>query len=302
MAEEASWERLVGSPEDRALSEKVCLWTWPAMLVSCSTPTPTRPNPTIQLNPNPPPPPNTQIFGAVQQRILLFSPEEQYRAATWILLGSIRPRLFTDDTFDFRRAMRELREYVTCLQPFDAARDAFADGERRRAVLAALGTALKRGACVCASGVGVGMGWGGGGLGRIGLSRWADYLTGRLFVTCFDRAALPVGQALGGGGLRAGDGAADAGLPGRGAGGAGRGACFAFVGDQRCCRSSMAFFLTPNSLSPPPPPTQMATQLRAAKHGQSVGGNVAGSVVARSVRLADSMSTPWNRKAGDIFR
>lgn len=48
--------------------------------------------------------------------------------------------------------------------------------------------------------------------------------------------------------------------------------------------------------------TQMATQLRAAKHGQSVGGNVAGSVVARSVRLADSMSTPWNRKAGDIFR
>lgn len=84
----------------------------------------------------------------MKQRILLFSPEEQYRAATWVLLGAIRPRLFTDDTFEFRRAMRELKEYVTCLQPFDAARDSFADGERRRAVLAALGTALKRGGCV----------------------------------------------------------------------------------------------------------------------------------------------------------
>ena len=72
---------------------------------------------------------------------------------------------------------------------------------------------------------------------------------------------------------------------------------------------SMYIYITPSdSLSPPRqsfnhnPTTQMATQLRAAKHGQSVGGNVAGSVVARSVRLADSMSTPWNRKAGDIFR
>ena len=54
--------------------------------------------------------------------------------------------------------MRELKEYVTCLQPFDAERDAFADEERRRAVLAALGTALKRGACV--RGV-LGLGWGG---------------------------------------------------------------------------------------------------------------------------------------------
>jgi hypothetical protein len=44
----------------------------------------------------------------------------------------------------------------------------------------------------------------------------------------------------------------------------------------------------------------MATQLRVAKHGQSV--NPGGSIVSRSVRLANSASTPWNRKAGDIYR
>ena len=48
------------------------------------------------------------------------------------------------------------------------------------------------------------------------------------------------------------------------------------------------------------PHEQMATQLRAARHGQSV--NPTGSVVSRSVRLANSMSTPWNRKSGDVFR
>ncbi len=89
----------------------------------------------------------TQLFGALQQRILLLSPEAQYRAASWVLLGGIRPRLLTDDSFAFRRAVRELKEYVTCLQPcLDAAAGGTpADAERRRAVLAALATALKRG-------------------------------------------------------------------------------------------------------------------------------------------------------------
>lgn len=45
----------------------------------------------------------------------------------------------------------------------------------------------------------------------------------------------------------------------------------------------------------------MVTQLRTAKHGQSVNPS-GGTVVSRSVRLANSMSTPWNRKSGDVFR
>ncbi|EWM26368.1 hypothetical protein Naga_100031g4 [Nannochloropsis gaditana] len=184
MASEGVWERLLGpGAEDRALAHA--------------------------------------LLAAVRERILLFEPSAQYRAASWILVGLLRPELLTDDTFAFRRAARRIREYVTALEKLREG-DTLADRERRKAILACLRTALKQ-----------------------NFHSWAKASIEELFkATAEKRLCFPEEE-----------------------------------------REEL---------------DEMATKLRTEARGLSV--NPSGTVVSRSVRMVNSMATPFNTKKGDVFR
>jgi len=163
----------------------------------------------------------TELLLLVKERILLFGPEEQYRAATWILLGLLRAELLTDDTFEFRRAARSIKEYVVALQVMNE-EETYADTERRKAILACLATALKQ-----------------------NLHSWAKPSIEDLFKAATERRLV-------------------------------------FPEDER------------EELD------EMSTKLRQTTRGLSV--NPTGTVISRSVRMVNSMSTPFNRKKADIYR
>jgi|EP00624_Nannochloropsis_granulata_P004244 hypothetical protein len=163
-----------------------------------------------------------QLLSLVKERILLFGPEEQYRAATWILLGSLRSEMLTDDTFEFRRAARNIKEYIVALQAIDDEDETYADKERRRAILACLATALRQ-----------------------NLHSWAKPSIEDLFKAATEKRMI-------------------------------------FPEDER------------EELD------EMSTKLRQAARGLSV--NPTGTVISRSVRMVNSMATPFNTKKADIYR
>lgn len=163
-----------------------------------------------------------QLLSLVKEHILLFGPEEQYRAATWILLGLLRSEMLTDDTFEFRRAARNIKEYIVALQAIDDEQETYADKERRRAILACLATAL-----------------------RHNFHSWAKPSIEDLFKAATEKRMV-------------------------------------FPEDER------------EELD------EMSTRLRQTARGLSV--NPTGTVISRSVRMVNSMATPFNTKKGDIYR
>ncbi len=164
-----------------------------------------------------------RLCAVLKERILHFPPDGQYAAASWILVGQLRADLLTDDTFEFRRATRLIKEYITALQSFAEEKDTFAEKERRNAILACLATALRQ-----------------------NLHQWAKPSIEDLFKTATEKRMF-------------------------------------FPPEER------------EELD------EMATKLRNAARGLSVnpGG---GSIVGRSVRMVNSMATPFNTKKGDIYR
>lgn len=164
----------------------------------------------------------SRLCAVLKEHILIFPPEQQFAAATWILVGQLRADLLTDDTFEFRRAARQIKEYITALQSHEN-NDTHADQERRKAVLACLATALKQ-----------------------NLHQWAKPSIEDLF---------------------------------------------------KCATEKRLFFpdVEREELD------EMATKLRTTARGLSVnpGG---GTIVGRSVRMVNSMATPFNTKKGDIYR
>jgi len=164
----------------------------------------------------------TQLLLLVRERILLLGPEEQYRAATWILLGLLRAELLTDDTFEFRRAARSIKEYIVALQAMNEDEETYADKERRKAILACLATALRQ-----------------------NLHSWAKPSIEDLFKAATEKRLI-------------------------------------FPEDER------------EELD------EMSTKLRQAARGLSV--NPTGTVISRSVRMVNSISTPFNTKKADIYR
>lgn len=164
----------------------------------------------------------TQLLLLVKERILLFGPEEQYRAATWILLGLLRAELLTDDTFEFRRAARSIREYIVALARMNEEEETYADKERRKAILACLASALRQ-----------------------NLHSWAKPSIEDLFKAATEKRLI-------------------------------------FPEDER------------EELD------EMSTKLRLVARGLSV--NPTGTVISRSVRMVNSMATPFNTKKADIYR
>lgn len=184
----------------------------------------------------------TKLGKLIKERILLFSEEEQYRAATWVLLCTTRNELLTDDTFEFRRAIRQLKEYIHALPPRLTGSqegegggeegDSYAEKERRQAILACLSTALKQ-----------------------NLFSWAKPSVEDAFSAATERRLL-------------------------------------FPEDQREELDEMSTKLRTTARG-------MAAAAASGVGAVTVNG---GTVVSRSVRMANSMSTPWSRKQTDIYR
>lgn len=188
----------------------------------------------------------TKLGRLIKEQILLFSEEEQYRAATWVLLCTTRNELLTDDTFEFRRAIRQVKEYIHALPPSRTARgqeggeggegeeegDSYAEKERRQAILACLSTALKQ-----------------------NLFSWAKPSVEDAFRAATERRLL-------------------------------------FPEEEREELDEMSTKLRTTARG-------MAAAAASGVGAVTVNG---GTVVSRSVRMANSMSTPWSRKQTDIYR